>query len=81
MFGDTITKVESKKSNIKMAQDEILHYQSYPLLWWKANSVYFPKLATVAKKYLCDPSTSVPSEQVFSTAGDVVTAQRSALKP
>lgn len=51
-----------------------------PLVWWKANGYKYPLLSVVAIKYLCIPATSVPSEWVFSTAGDIVTAQRSALK-
>lgn len=33
------------------------------------------------KKYLCIPATSAPSEQAFSTSGNTVICQRSALKP
>ena len=50
-----------------------------PLEWWKANQREYPLLAKLAMLYLCVPGTSVPSERVFSTAGDIVTAQRSRL--
>ncbi|KAJ8269395.1 hypothetical protein COCON_G00120020 [Conger conger] len=36
--------------------------------------------SAVAKRFLCIPGTSVSSERVFSTTGDIVTAQRSVLK-
>lgn len=54
---------------------------SCPLQWWKENSKFYPLLSPLAKAYLTTPATSVPSERVFSTAGDVVTSQRSQLRP
>ena len=51
------------------------------LEWWSHNSLQFPNLAKLAKKYLCVPTTSVPAEQVFSVAGEVITNKRSSLKP
>jgi hypothetical protein len=51
------------------------------LQWWKTNEFRFPKLALFAKSQLMVPATSVPVERIFSTAGDIVTAQRSCLKP
>lgn len=50
-----------------------------PLSWWKEHQCEYPLLSHLAKVYLCIPGTSVSSERVFSTAGDIVTAQRSLL--
>ncbi|KAM4546398.1 E3 SUMO-protein ligase ZBED1-like [Fundulus diaphanus] len=52
-----------------------------PLDWWHRHKGTFPLLSRLAKTYLCIPGTSVSAERVFSTAGDVITAKRSALKP
>ncbi len=46
----------------------------------RENRSKYPLLSPLAKAYLSIPATSVPSERVFSTAGDIVTAQRSQLK-
>lgn len=52
-----------------------------PLNWWRDNGNRYPNISKIAKKYLTIPATSVPSERVFSTAGDIITAERSRLSP
>ncbi|XP_073795658.1 E3 SUMO-protein ligase ZBED1 isoform X4 [Danio rerio] len=75
------------KSLSQMVKEEVACYRQVPTLpvelnplaWWKDNESQFPHVAKLAKCYLGVPATSVPSERVFSTAGDIVTAQRSSL--
>ena len=50
-----------------------------PLSWWRTNEIMYPLLSKLGKRYFCIPATSVSAERVFSTAGDIVTAQRSTL--
>lgn len=52
-----------------------------PLLWWKTHKINFPRLSNMARKYLCVPATSSPSERLFSTGGNIVSCERSCLKP
>ena len=47
-----------------------------PLIWWRQHEV-----AKLAKKYLCIPATSSPSERGFSASGNIGTCKRSCLKP
>lgn len=77
------------KSPFDIAEKEVSGYQTAaplplaenPLDWWKKHHNEYPLLAKLAKRYLCVPGTSVSAERVFSTAGDIVTAQRSTLTP
>ncbi|XP_045201083.1 E3 SUMO-protein ligase ZBED1-like [Mercenaria mercenaria] len=83
-----IARVEAPKSSQELAQMEVIQYKSEPpvslndnpLQWWKQRELRFPFLSKLAKCLLCIPATSVPSERVFSTAGDILTAQRASLK-
>ena len=47
--------------------------ETNPLDWWKTHQKSFPKVSYLAKRYLCIPATSSPSERVFSTGGNIVT--------
>ncbi|XP_037502732.1 E3 SUMO-protein ligase ZBED1-like [Rhipicephalus sanguineus] len=51
-----------------------------PLAWWKeTGKQHFPELCKMAMKDMGIPATSVPSEKLFSTAGNIVTARREKL--
>ena len=41
----------------------------------------YPILALMARHYLAIPATSVPSEQIFSQAGNIATKLRNRLQP
>jgi len=50
-----------------------------PAIWWKHNKIRYPALSKVAQIYLAPPPTSVPSERLFSVAGDVTSEHRARL--
>lgn len=55
--------------------------EANPLDWWRLHEANFPRVASLARKYLCIPATSAPSERAFSTGGNIVSCHRSLLKP
>ncbi len=75
----TVTQSKCKiEVEIDMYKKDIsIPLTSCPLKWWKENAQTYPLLSSLSKAYLTIPATSVPSERVFSTAGDIVNAQRS----
>ncbi|KAK7122932.1 hypothetical protein R3I94_019901 [Phoxinus phoxinus] len=50
-----------------------------PLEWWKQNASRLHLLAPLARKFLCPPPSSVPSERVFSEIGIIYGKKRSRL--
>ena len=55
--------------------------ETNPLEWWKTHCTSYPRVSFLAKRYLCIPATSSPSERAFSTSGNIVSCHRAALKP
>ena len=88
-FADiVITKVEKKEVPLhQQISNEIERYREEqvftkdPLHWWKNNSFKYTYLSRVAKRLLCVPASSVPSERIFSLAGIVLAKQRANLAP
>ena len=89
ILGDVyFVKAEPAKTPMEQAELQVSAYKkeapvpltTSPLTWWKDQEYTYPLLAKVARNLLCIPATSVPSERVFSTAGDIVTQQRSSIK-
>ncbi|CAH1244377.1 ZBED1 [Branchiostoma lanceolatum] len=70
-------------------QNEILKYRETPkmkssedtVLFWENNSKDLPLLAAFARQYLTAQASSVASERIFSTAGDIVKAERACIDP
>ncbi|CUA76156.1 Zinc finger BED domain-containing protein RICESLEEPER 2 [Rhizoctonia solani] len=50
-----------------------------PLDWWNKHELRFPRLAAMARDYLCIPGSSVAVERVLSTGRDVISLRRAAL--
>lgn len=89
LLGQTFKKTSYVSSATSIAEKEIKQYQDAPslpltedpLLWWKSQQHVFPLLSKLVHMHLCIPGTSVAAERVFSTAGDIISAQRSSLTP
>jgi hAT family C-terminal dimerisation region len=47
--------------------------------WWKQNQTVYPNLSRMAGDFLSIPATSVPSERLFSDAGQLITNRRNCL--
>ncbi|XP_049302956.1 E3 SUMO-protein ligase ZBED1-like [Bactrocera dorsalis] len=62
-----------------LRQDFVERHQN-PLNYWDSKKATFPELYELSKKYLCIPATSVPSERVFSKAGQIINDRRNRLK-
>ena len=59
-----------------------LHYHTgNACTWWAENKLRFPVLSELAMQYLSPPPISVPSERLFSSAGDIYDEKRNRLDP
>lgn len=80
-YGTVVTAADPQLEVDMYRKESRSSLDSNPLEWWGANHTRFPRLASLAERYLCIPGTSVPSERVFSAAGLVVNRLRTRLTP
>ena len=64
-----------------LKEAEINFRKDDPLLWWRNHETYFPTIAKLARKYLCIPASTAPSERVFSTAKNILQKKRWRILP
>ncbi|XP_060855262.1 E3 SUMO-protein ligase ZBED1-like [Metopolophium dirhodum] len=85
------TRIAEKSKNRTVTANSIIYLKEYmerpntnndmdSLIFWNINNDSLGTIPTCAKKILCVPATSVPSERIFSKAGIVVSDRRSRLK-
>ncbi|XP_076296265.1 E3 SUMO-protein ligase ZBED1-like [Lasioglossum baleicum] len=55
--------------------------KSDPVTFWGIHGQTIPTLKKIFEKYLCVPATSVPSERIFSKAGQIMSDRRNRLSP
>ena len=71
--------IDLVKEQFKNYLNEPIDIDKNPLVWWETNHLKYNAIAPLAKRALCVMGTSVPSERLFSAAGNLVTAKRSCL--
>ena len=93
LFDDTCESDDSNSGNSSLnrinIENEIQKYKMCkklardkdPMQWWQENLSVYPYLSLLAQKYLSCPPSSVESERVFSTGGNVYTPHRNRLNP
>ena len=78
---DEEQQTEEQNSEMKRYLEDKTKVESGPLAWWQKNEERYPKLARAAVRIHSIPSTSTPSERIFSKAGFIVSKTRSSLLP
>jgi len=82
LYGETTEpRGTSRKVLESYFQEPKLDALANPLHWWKEHTEAYPALATISRKLLARPSTSVPCERLWSEAGNIVNHLRSSLDP
>lgn len=73
-------RLDSSSEISRYLQSPLGKLNENPLKIWEETRDLYPNLAKIAPRYLSVVATSVPSERLFSNAGQVLTQQRNRLK-
>ena len=80
---DVRHQCEIELNKYKKSKTKIPKNGNYPdaLAWWKKSAHLYPRLASLAQKYLSIQATSAPSERIFSKASRIIEERRTRLDP
>ena len=89
MFSSKTPDDQDQLHQVDKAKKELAQYNAEsvpdldinPLEWWKVRQRTYPLLTKVVRKRFSMVATSVPSERLFSSAGNVINQKRSRLLP
>lgn len=91
LLGDIYVPSQNDAQTVEeIAESEIQRYESEPgenldstrpLEWWSLRAGQYKYLSKLVKKVMCVTATSVPSERIFSSAGNILCEKRSCLSP
>ncbi|KAJ3654653.1 hypothetical protein Zmor_013827 [Zophobas morio] len=70
-----------KKELLSYRNKARLNINENPLKWWSVNRTELKILSGIARRFLSPPPASVPSEQLFSSAGLIYEPLRNRLEP
>jgi len=56
-----------------------LDEDSWPVEWCKSHAGAYQTIATLARKYLTTPATTVPCERLFSASRNILNKKRASL--
>ncbi|KAF0691848.1 zinc finger BED domain-containing protein 1-like, partial [Aphis craccivora] len=84
-----VTTVQSQTTSTSSSTALMKQYLNMPhvelkcdvITYWNDHKVVLAPLSNIALKYCIIPATSVPSERIFSKAGQILSAQRNRLLP
>ncbi|KAL0217237.1 hypothetical protein RCL1_007720 [Eukaryota sp. TZLM3-RCL] len=77
-LGENAVSVMRSTNELSMYTSEpVIHDESDVLLYWANQEQRYPKLCAVAKDYMSVQPTSIPCEQLFSLASNVITKKKS----
>jgi len=79
---------ENSEDNNERMPTDLKHFLNQPTIsldeniikFWNVHKTMYPHIAKVAEPYLSIVATSVPSERLFSKAGNIMSAKRNRLK-
>jgi len=78
---------ENSEDNNERMPTDLKHFLNQPTIpiheniikFWDVHKMMYPNIAKIAESYLSLVATSVPSERLFSKAGNIMNAKRNRL--